>query len=278
MRDGRDGRAGRDGVDDSDDLDDMWDPAQYGRFHDERSRPFFELIGRVRAVAPARVADLGCGSGELTATLADRWPTARVEGVDSSTEMIAAAGEHAAPGLSFSVGDLAHWRPDRPMDVIVSNAALQWVPTHRELLAQWVETLNPGGWLAFQVPGNFDGPSHVILRELCGSPRWRDRLAAESRWQPVAEPADYLELLAGVGCRVDAWETTYLQVLPGDDPVLEWVKGTALRPVLGALDADEAAGFLADYAGRLREAYPRRPHGTLFPFRRIFVVARREAP
>lgn len=254
---------------------DVWDPRQYGVFRDERSRPFFELVGRVRAVDPARVVDLGCGSGELTATLADRWPAARVEGVDASPEMIKVAERHAVPGLRFSVGDLADWRPGVPVDVIVSNAALQWVPTHRELLPRWVEALNPGGWLAFQVPGNFDAPSHTILRELCESPRWRGVLASVLRWHPVATPADYLDQLARPGCRVDAWETTYMQVMPGDDPVFEWVKGTALRPVLSVLDAAAATDFLAEYAVRLREAYPRMPYGTLFPFRRIFVVARR---
>jgi trans-aconitate 2-methyltransferase len=250
-----------------------WDPRQYGEFADERSRAFFELLGRVGATEPASVADLGCGSGELTAVLAERWPGAAVEGIDSSTEMIQAAGKY--PRVTFTVGDLAEWAPDGPIDVIISNAALHWVPTHRELAARWVRTLSPGGWLAFQVPGNFGAPSHTILRELCTSPRWHDRLAGVTRWNPVGEPAEYLGLLAGLGCRVDAWETTYLQVLPGTDPVLEWVKGTALRPVLTALDPAAAAEFLTEYGARLRQAYPATPQGTVFPFRRIFVVAQR---
>jgi len=164
------------------------------------------------------------------------------------------------------------------MDVIISNAALQWVPEHRELLVRWAGGLNPGGWLAFQVPGNFGAPSHVLLRELAGSPRWRERLGGVLRSDPVSEPAEYVALLAEAGCRVNAWETTYAQILPGDDPVLEWVKGTALRPVLTALGTDsaEAAEFLDDYRALLREAYPAAPYGTVFPFRRIFVVARRE--
>jgi trans-aconitate 2-methyltransferase len=255
---------------------DVWDPQQYGLFPDERSRPFFELVGRVRAVDPLGVVDLGCGSGELTATLAGRWPAASVEGIDGSAEMIKAAVRHATPGLRFSVGDVADWSPEGRVDVIVSNAVLQWVPTHCDLLPRWVGWLDPGGWLAFQVPGNFDAPSHTIMRELCVSPRWRDRLGAVLRSHPVLDPAGYLDLLAGQGCRVDAWETTYTQLLPGDDPVLEWVKGTALRPVLGALDAAEAARFTREYAARLREAYPRMSYGTPFPFRRIFVVAQRQ--
>jgi trans-aconitate 2-methyltransferase len=267
-----------------------WDPEQYGLFSEERGRPFFELLDRVPAEDPIHVVDLGCGSGELTATLADRWPAARIEGIDSSPEMIAAAERRAVPGLRFAVGDIATWTPDHPVDVIVSNAALQWVPTHRELLPKWVEALNPGGWLAFQVPGNFDGPSHSAVRDLCRSPRWRDRLGELPRGQsgdivygkPVDSPNDYLELLATHGCLpVDAWETTYSQVLSGDRPVLEWIKGTALRPVLAALDADPTepdakADFLAELAALLRAAYPPRSYGTVFPFRRIFVVARRD--
>lgn len=176
--------------------------------------------------------------------------------------------------LEFSVGDLAEWVPDRPVDVIFSNAALQWVPGHQRLLPRWVEALAPGGRLAFSMPGNFDGPSHTLLRELCESPRWRDRLGEVNRHNIVADPAEYHELLTDLDCDVDAWETTYLQVLHGTDPVLEWMKGTALRPALNALaEEEERADFLAELAPLLREAYPPGPHGTIFPFRRIFVVA-----
>jgi trans-aconitate 2-methyltransferase len=256
---------------------DVWDPEQYRVFADERDRPFFELAAQIHASAPSRVADLGCGNGVLTRTLARRWPNAAVEAIDSSPEMIAAA----RPGMDrvrFAVGDVVGWEPERPLDVIVSNAVLQWVPGHRDLLVRWVGWLNPGGWLAFQVPGNFGQPSHVILREICESARWRDRLGGVLRADPVGDPAEYLTLLAGAGCRVNAWETTYAQVLPGEDPVLEWVKGTALRPVLTVLGegSPDAATFLAEYAARLREAYPATAHGTVFPFRRIFAVARRE--
>ncbi|MGI5326209.1 trans-aconitate 2-methyltransferase [Actinomadura nitritigenes] len=257
----------------------VWDPAQYGVYGDERARPFTELVGRLGPAEPRHVVDLGCGSGELTATLAGRWPQAVVRALDSSPEMIAAARAHAIPGrLSFDVADVADWRPDRPVDLIVSNAVLQWVPGHLDLLPRWVDALAPGGRLAFQVPGNFDAPSHVLLRELCRSPRWRDRLAGTVRDDPVLDPAGYLDRLARHGCAVDAWETTYMQVLGGDDPVLEWVKGTALRPVLSALPPDEAEEFLAAYRDRLRDAYPRRPYGTVFPFRRVFVIAARHAP
>jgi trans-aconitate 2-methyltransferase len=253
-----------------------WDPAQYARYTDERSRPFFELVERVRAERPRLVVDLGCGTGALTATLADRWPGALIEGLDRSPEMIAEASARAIPGrLRFDVADVRDWRPAAPVDVVVSNATLQWLPEHAALLPAWVGALADGGWLAFQVPGNDRAPSHVILDELRRSARWRGALAGAAAGPRVREPEEYLARLAGLGCRVDAWETTYLHVLAGPDPVLEWVKGTALRPVLTALAGEEREAFLAEYASRLREAYPARPFGTVLPFRRLFVVARR---
>ncbi|MEV4180857.1 trans-aconitate 2-methyltransferase [Streptosporangium canum] len=251
---------------------DMWDPVIYGRYADERSRPFFDLVARISAERPGRVVDAGCGNGELTAELARRWPDADVHGFDSSPAMIGKAP--AGDRLTFSVDDVTRWRPERPVDVIVSNAVLQWVPEHRELLSRWTGALAPGGWLAFQVPGNFDAPSHALVRELCRT-RWRDRLGDLVREPPVDDPAGYLDRLTALGCRVDAWETTYLHVLPGDDAVLTWITGTALRPMLDRLDPDERDAFLGDCAALLNEAYPRRPYGTVFPFRRIFVVAQK---
>ncbi|TDD77666.1 trans-aconitate 2-methyltransferase [Actinomadura rubrisoli] len=255
----------------------VWDPAQYGIFGDERARPFAELIGRIGGAEPGHVVDLGCGSGELTATLAARWPDAVVQGIDSSPEMIAAARAHEIPGrLAFEVADVASWRPE-PVDVVVSNAVLHWVPEHLELLPQWIDALAPGGRLAFQVPGNFGAPSHVLLRELCRSPKWIERIRDIPRADPVLGPTGYLDLLARHGHAVDAWETTYTQVLHGDDPVFEWVKGSTLRPVLSALGTD-AEDFLDEYRQLLRDAYPVAPYGTIFPFRRVFVVARKNAP
>ncbi|MGH7512456.1 MAG: trans-aconitate 2-methyltransferase [Gemmatimonadales bacterium] len=282
---------------------DIWNPRQYRAYSSERARPFFELLARVDVEAPAYVVDLGCGPGERTADLATRWPGAVIEGVDSSGQMISEArhmlrqppgtdthtpahpNAEDAPGaaqgggvLRFSVGDLAEWAPDRAVDVIFSNAALQWVPEHRRLLSRWVEALAPGGRLAFGMPGNFEGPSHVLLRELCESPRWGDRLGAVNRHNVVGDPADYFELLSDLGCDVDAWETTYLQVLHGLDPVLAWMKGTALRPALDVLtDEGEREEFLGELAVLLRQAYPPGRHGTVFPFRRVFVVARPKA-
>lgn len=255
----------------------MWDPEVYARHEDERSRPFFDLTRRIQAEAPAHVADLGCGTGALTATLAERWPGARVEGVDSSEAMLADANRFAEPGrIEFTLGDLRDWAPAQPVDVIVSNAAFQWAPEHVDLLPRFVDALRPGGWLAFQVPGNFGNASHQLLAEQRQSPRWRAKVGmGADRHLAVLEPSDYLGRLAALGCTVDAWETTYLHLLDGADPVLDWIRGTALRPVLAALAPDEADEFCAELGARLRLAYRHEPYGTVFPFRRIFVVARR---
>ncbi len=257
----------------------MWDPAQYLNFAGERSRPFFDLTSRIAAASPGFVVDLGCGPGQLTASLAARWPDANVLGIDSSAEMIAAAEliddrELSGRGtLTFSVEDVSDWKPERDVDVIISNAVLQWVPRHLDLLPRWAGWLASGGWLAFQLPGNFDQPSHAVLRELAASDPWRAELSDIQLNRQSADPDVYLDLLARQGLAVDAWETTYLHVLSGPDPVTEWYKGTGLRPVLAALEPERATEFLRQYGEKVREAYPAAPYGTVLPFRRMFVVA-----
>jgi trans-aconitate 2-methyltransferase len=252
----------------------MWDPGQYRRFADERARPFFDLVARIGTDAPRTVVDLGCGPGDLTVDLARRWPAAAIVGIDSSAEMIAAAhrGEKR-PGVSFAVADLRDWQPDARVDVLICNAVLQWVPGHLRLLPRWVSWLSGGGWLAFQLPGNFDQPPHAVLREMAASPRWRPLIGEAELTRQAGDLTGYLDVLAGAGCQVDAWVTTYLHILHGEDPVVEWVKGTALRPVLAVLDDAETAEFLAEYRDRMRRAYPPRSFGTVLPFRRVFVVA-----
>lgn len=253
-----------------------WDPRAYLLFSDERARPFFELLARVPAEEPAYVVDLGCGPGTLTAALAQRWPSARVEGIDSSKEMVAAAGELAEPHrLVFQQADLRAWQPAGPVDVLVANATLQWVPGHLSLLSQLVGWTRPGGWLAFQVPGNFGEPSHVLLRELARDPRFAPHLH-DAAYPASHDPRDYLAALLAAGCAVDVWETTYLHVLSGPDPVLRWISGTGARPVLQALAEPLRAEFEREYAASLARAYPATEHGTVLPFRRVFAVAQRK--
>ncbi len=257
----------------------VWDPQQYLRHSGHRTRPFLDLLARVDLPAPARIADLGCGAGNVTALLAERWPDARVTGYDNSPQMLERARRYAGPRLDFAHADAATWAPGKAAyDLIVSNALLQWVPDHASRFPVWLDALTPGGVLAFQVPGNFSAPSHTLLAALRDSARWRARLGgAGERAGAVLEPREYLTRLAALGCDADVWETTYLQVLHGEDPVLDWVKGTALRPVLTALagDPEASAAFVAECAEALRDAYPAGPHGTVFPFRRVFVVARK---
>jgi trans-aconitate 2-methyltransferase len=252
----------------------IWDPGTYLEFADERSRPFVDLLSRVQAADPRVVVDLGCGPGQLTASLADRWPRAEILGLDSSPEMIKQAAHFANVRVRFELQDLSEWRPKDPVDVIISNATLQWVPGHRGLLPSLISALRPDGWLAFQVPGNFDEPSHRLLRQLAADSRYAAMLEGLA-WPDSADAATYLPDLAELGCSVDAWQTTYLHVLRGPNPVFRWISGTGARPVLQALPDDQRADFVAEYQQLLNEAYPSRPYGTVLRFRRIFVVAHR---
>ena len=244
-----------------------WDPTAYLAFADHRARPFHDLLARIAARAPRRAVDLGCGPGNLTGLLAARWPSAAVEGLDSSAEMVAAARDR---GIDAHRVDVAAWAPAPDTDVVITNAVLHWVPQHRDLLPRRLAALPAGAELAMQVPGNFGAPSHTLTRELA-----RDHGVDLPAASPVAEPAEYAALLAAAAAEVDVWETTYLHRLTGPDPVLEWIASTALRPVRDALDETAYAAFRADLAPRLRTAYPAQPDGTTwFPFRRIFAVAR----
>ncbi|HEX4470777.1 MAG TPA: methyltransferase domain-containing protein [Nocardioides sp.] len=253
-----------------------WDPDRYLTYADERGRPFVELVDRVGADAPSTVVDLGCGPGNLTALLRGRWPDADIRGLDSSPEMIekARAGEQS---ITFEVADLRDWAREGapgevPVDVLVSNATLQWVPEHLDLLPALVGRVRSGGWLAFQVPGNFGEPSHVIRTELAAEAPYADHVSGVA--VPSShDPAVYLEALASIGCTVDAWETTYLHVLRGPDPVFTWVSGTGARPTLQALPDDLRSAFEEEFKRRLRAAYPERDGRVVLPFRRIFVVA-----
>jgi len=250
-----------------------WDPDQYLTFADERALPFHHLVAAVAHLGPKRVLDIGCGPGALTATLLERWPAADILGIDSSAEMIELACRRSVPDrLAFELADITVWTPDSRFDMVVSNACLHWIPDHRRLLPRLVSMLTDQGTLAFQVPANHDQPSHRLLLDLCNSETWRG-LLADAIQIHVREPDWYATELAKLHFEPTVWQTTYLHRLTGDDPVLDWVRGTTLRPVLDRLDDEQTDAVLREYGARLREAYPRHDGVTVFPFTRTFVVA-----
>lgn len=258
-----------------------WDPRQYKHYGGLRLRPALELFERVDVERPTAVYDLGCGVGEIARLMTERWPEAEVVGSDSSEAMIEKARAGGESRVTWQVDDASTWAPPKPADVIFSNAMLHWIPGHDELFPRLVRHLRPGGVLAAQMPLSWPEPSHRLIRETLqggnggrgyGDATLRERM--DRRW--VEDAAFYYDLLRPLCSEVDIWETRYVQVLEGDDPVLEWVKGTGLRPVLDALDGSEKESFLADYGARLRAAYPKRAGGeTLYPFPRLFLVVRR---
>ncbi len=251
-----------------------WNPGRYLSFADQRGRPFFDLVERVGAESPRRVVDLGCGPGNLTVTLRQRWPDATIEALDSSPEMVDAARQR---GLDAALGDVTTWQPQPDTDVVLANAVLQWVPEHVDLLRRWAGQLTPGSWIGMQVPGNFDAPSHRAVREVAGRAEFteplRDMRFREGRI--VETPLRYAEVLTDAGCTVDAWETTYIHELTGENAVLGWISGTALTEVEARLSPEAFAEYRRQIIPLLAEAYPPLPDGrTFFPFRRVFVVAR----
>jgi trans-aconitate 2-methyltransferase len=252
----------------------VWSPQQYGTYAEERGRPFADLVGRIHADAVHTVVDLGCGPGNLTATLRQLWPEATIRGIDSSPQMIEAAQQYADDKLTFELGDLLEWSAEPgSLDVIVTNAVLQWIPQQLDLLPGFVRALRPGGWLAIQIPGNGNAPSHSILRDLAASEPYAQYARNASLRAEVPGPDTYVDALTAEGCVVDAWETTYYHLLQGDNAVLEWVKGTGARPVLQSLPEDLRRSFEDEYGARLADVYQQRDYGTLLPFRRIFAVA-----
>lgn len=246
-----------------------WDPTLYLRHADERGRPFVDLIARV-PVTPASIVDLGCGPGHLTPMLRERWPDATIVGVDSSSDMIDEA--QARGDAEYVLADVAAWEPDGQVDLIVSNALFQWVPDELDVIRRLASSVNAGGAFALQVPNNGGAPSHALLHEISSRPPYGEHTEGlHDRRGRGAE--DYLDLFAGLGWAVDAWETTYLHVLHGDDPVFSWISGTGARPVLQALPDDLRPRFVEEYQAALRAAYPQRPWGTVLPFARTFAVA-----
>jgi trans-aconitate 2-methyltransferase len=255
-----------------------WDPDQYRRFRRQRQRPAEDLLAALLAALgdhePRRIVDLGCGGGFLAIRLAGFWPAAAVSGLDSSAAMLAEA-KAANTRVDWQETDIAGWRPSAPPDIIVSNAALHWLGDHQHLFPRLLTGLAPGGVLAVQMPRQFAAPSHVLLAETIRAGQWATLLADRLGPPSVHPPETYIDWLAPHASDLELWETEYLHRLTGDDPVLDWIRGTTLRPILDRLEPADATAFQAAYAARLRAAYPRRPDGTtLFPFRRLFIVAR----
>jgi len=256
-----------------------WDPNQYLKFADHRLRPALDLLQRIPAAEPGHVVDLGCGAGNVAKLLAERWPEARVTGIDSSMPMLEKA-RAAAPNIAFIQAEMDTWRPSAPVGVLYSNAALHWLDGHETLFPRLMQQVAPGGALAVQMPRNHRAPSHTSMAEAVEAGPWRAKLAGVRSIRAVHDPDAYYRILAPHAARLDIWECEYLQVLArtrdGENPVVEWTKGTALRPYLDALDDSGRKGFLAAYTERIAKAYAPQPDGsTLFPFRRIFIVAER---
>lgn len=251
-----------------------WSPAQYLKFADERTRAARDLLAQVPLTQPRRIFDLGCGPGNSTALLAAAFPEARITGIDNSPAMIEAA-RRALPGAEFALADLAAWRPDDAPDLLFSNAAFQWVPDHLEVVERLLRGLTKGAALAVQMPDNLNEPSHRSMAEVAEQGPWREKLrSAAAARHPLPPPRDYYARLKPLCARLDLWHTHYIHPLQGADGIVDWVKGTGLRPWLEPLDAAEQAAFAAAYRDRLAHVYPAMADGTvLLRFPRIFLVA-----
>lgn len=251
-----------------------WEPDRYLQFSDERLQPAADLLTRIPLARPVHVVDLGCGAGNVTRLLAQRWPEADITGLDSSPEMLKRA-RSVLPSARFELAGVEHWEPDEALDLLFSNAALHWLDNHEVLFPRLLDSLSPGGVLAVQMPGNFDAPSHRLIRELAGTTAWADRIGPR-RMGAALPMADYQRILAPRCTRLHLWETTYWQTMSGPAPVLDWLQGTTLIPYLAPLNDAARADFLTELGSRLAEAYPADSSGTtLFPFRRIFLLAQR---
>jgi trans-aconitate 2-methyltransferase len=253
-----------------------WSAAQYVKFEQERTRPVRDLVQRIPLAEIATAVDIGCGPGNSTEVLRERYPGARIIGLDSSPDMIKAARERL-PDIAFEAADIREWLPKAPLDVILANAVLQWIPDHEALFPALMAQLGPGGALAVQMPDNLDEPSHRLMREVASDGRWAAKLKDTAKARTERQGAEtYFRLLRLHATSVDVWRTTYFHPLAGAHAVVEWVKGTGLRPFLDPLEKSEREAFLARYEEAIAKAYPAEADGTvLLPFPRLFLVAAR---
>jgi trans-aconitate 2-methyltransferase len=249
-----------------------WDPKQYLQFERQRTQPCIDLVTRIDTEPVNYAVDLGCGPGNSTAVLDKRFPSAKILGVDNSVSMIERAKKDY-PACSFTQADATTWTSERPCDVILANAVFQWTGHHETLFPRLVQQLRPGGVLAIQMPRNFQSPTHQILRELARSDRWKSKMSErEPYW--VQPPGFYYDVLSPVCSKLEIWETEYQHMMPDHDAIVEWYKGTGLRPYLEALNSQEQTEFIDEYRARLKAAYPRQKDGMIvFPFLRTFFVA-----
>jgi len=254
-----------------------WEPGAYLKFADLRLRPALDLLAQVALESPARITDLGCGAGNVTPFLRRRWPDGQITALDSSPEMLARAkAEHGELNVAWRQADVRDWAAAEPQDLIYSNAVLHWVDNHETLFPRLLGELAPGGVLAVQMPNQFAQPSHALMRQVARTGPWADVLTPLLRDAPVAEPGAYYDWLSPHCARLDIWQTTYEQVMDGDDAVLNWIASTALKPLLEALDDEPRRAFKTALAGELARAYPKRAEGkTLFAFQRLFIVAQK---
>jgi trans-aconitate 2-methyltransferase len=251
-----------------------WSAKQYAAFEDERTRPVRDLVAALPLMSAATVMDLGCGPGNSTEVLAARYADARVFGIDSSEDMIAAARKRM-PGAKFAVQDIADWQDRGPFDVILANAVFQWVPHHEVLLPELIQRLNRGGALAVQMPDNLEEPAHQLMRETAAAGPWTEKLRTASSARTSLPAAGwYHDLLKPLVTRVDLWRTTYYHVLSGVGAIVEWFKGSGLRPFLEPLTAAEREAYLKRYTEAIAQAYPAAADGSvLLPFPRLFMIA-----
>lgn len=252
-----------------------WDPSQYLKFADHRLRPAVDLLNRVDLDSPSVVYDLGAGAGNVTDLLANRWPEARIIGVDDSEEMLQEAAKRA-PNIEWEVGDIGTWEPSEPAELIFTNAALHWITGHEDLFTRLMSSVAPGGVFAVQMPRNFGALSHTSISEVAMSGPWRSKLEPLLRLAPVEPPPFYIDILSKLSSSLDVWETEFSQILTGENPVKEWTKGTWLMPLLNALEEPERSDFEDAYAELILSRYPKQSDGTtVFPFKRMFIVAKR---